>query len=40
MVVRVGGQAEGGFSLQVTEMYTIHRIGQDGHWQQFDTLPF
>ena len=20
-------------------MYTIHRIGQNGHWQQFDTTP-
>ena len=21
----------------VTEMHTIYRIGQDGHWQRFDT---
>ena len=24
---------------QVTDMYTNHRMGQDGHCQQFDTTP-
>ena len=26
-------------SQQVTEMYTIHRIDRDGHWQQTGTSP-
>ena len=24
---------------QVTDMYTTHRMGRDGHCQQFDTTP-
>ena len=45
-MVGVGGQAKGRFSLplvlcsqQVTEMYTIHRMDQDGYWQQFGIPP-
>ena len=49
-MVGVGGQAEGGFSLPlghtvvlipqyVTYIYTISRMGRDGHSQQFDTTP-
>ena len=38
-------EKSGGYSMQsyrseVTEMYTAHRIGWEGHWQQFNTTPF
>ena len=46
-MVEVDGQVEGGPSLPLvvlcfqwtTRMYTNHRIGQNGHWQQFGTQP-